>query len=102
MRKRYKPNELINICPVCGYDNLFEPPYDTFGYPSYEICPCCGFEFGFDDSSKKKTFEDYRKEWIDKGYKYFSKERPVKKWGKKLMKEQLKNIEKVKHYVPIL
>lgn len=100
MKKTYRKDELLNICPVCGYDKLFEPPFDTYGYPSYEICPCCGFEFGFDDSNKKKTFEDYRKEWIANGFKFFSKERPPKKWNKEIMLQQLRNIEKVRHYEP--
>lgn len=27
------------ICPICGYENLEEPPYDEIGEPSYKICP---------------------------------------------------------------
>jgi ribosomal protein L32 len=100
--KKYKESELLNICPSCGYDKLFESPFDTYGYPSHEICPCCGFEFGFDDSNKGSTYETYRNEWINKGFKFFSKERPLKKWNKEIMKNQLKNIEKVKHYEPYL
>ena len=38
-----------NTCPVCGYDGLYEPPYNEKGSGSYEICPCCGFQFGYDD-----------------------------------------------------
>ena len=37
-----------NVCPVCGYDGLDEPPFNERGAGSYDICPCCGFQFGLD------------------------------------------------------
>lgn len=77
------------ICPVCGYDKLTEEPYDDDGNPSYEICNCCGFEFGYDDSSEGRSFEIYRKRWIEKGASWFNlKAKPVE-WN---LKKQLINI----------
>ena len=93
--------KLLKICPVCGYDQLDEPPYDEYGFPSYEVCSCCGFEYGFDDGSRGYTFEKYRKEWIDKGYKYFNKLKEPPMWGYTKLIEQLKNINKV-NYKPML
>ena len=31
-----------NVCPVCGYDGLDEPPFDERGVGSDDICPCRG------------------------------------------------------------
>jgi hypothetical protein len=36
-----------HICPLCGYPDLKDPPYDLYGAPSFDICPCCGCEFGY-------------------------------------------------------
>lgn len=83
-----------HTCPVCGFSKLEEPPYDIQGYPTYVICSCCGFEFGFDDSSKGLTFEEYRKDWIDDGFNFFSKESKPQNWSKGTMLKQLKNAEK--------
>lgn len=72
---------MINVCPVCGYDKLYEPPYDNYGLGSYEICPCCGFQFGVDDFSTDDNFdvnfiyEKWRKNWEFNGKKWFSKSR---------------------------
>lgn len=81
------------ICPVCGYPELAEPPYDEHGYPSYTICSCCGFEFGFDDTSRGYTFEQYRAEWIDAGYTYFGKPKPDS-WSEPQMRRQLRNAKR--------
>lgn len=65
-----------NICPICYYDNLFEPPYDSDGYGSDEICPCCGFHFGYDDyPNKEKQITEWRQRWISDGCQWFSKKR---------------------------
>lgn len=75
----------MEICPVCGYDGLVEPPFDSDGNPSYEICSCCGYEFGFDEA----TYQEYRKTWIDRGAQWFNvKKRPLI-WS---LSEQLHNI----------
>ncbi len=90
-----------NICPVCGYDKLTEPPYDLLGYPSYEICSCCGFEYGFDDGSEGKTFEVYRAEWISNGYPFYVVSAKPADWGDTEIQNQLKNIEKVNYHPKI-
>lgn len=100
MRKKYSKCQIINICPVCGFDGLQEPPFSTNGYPSQEICSCCGFQFGFDDSSEGTTYIEYRLNWINEGYKFFDTDGQPKLWNYETMLNQLKNIEKVKHYEP--
>ena len=81
------------VCPVCGYDGLEESAYDKTGEPSFEICSCCGFEFGFDDFSEHKTFEQYREEWIKNGAKWLNINEKPKNW---ILEEQLKNIKSKK------
>jgi len=77
-------------CPVCDYEHLKHPPYETWppppnlalsppyedllGAPSYEVCPRCGFEFGNDDNpgtGEPESFEDYRREWESAGKPWF-------------------------------
>jgi transcription elongation factor Elf1 len=77
------------FCPVCGYPELNEIPYDDLGNPSYEICSCCGYEFGFDDNSKNINFDTYRKKWINEGAKWFIPEKKPLEWN---LEEQLKNV----------
>ena len=84
-----------NICPVCGYDKLEDKPYDEYGYPTYVTCSCCGYEFGFDDSSKGKTFVEYREEWISKGFKFFNKEKQPDIWDEETLKIQIQDTSKV-------
>lgn len=60
----------MNKCPVCGYDGLLEPAYDSFGDPSFEICPCCSVEFGYEDASR--SHESLREEWVAKGMPWWS------------------------------
>ncbi|MEG0362168.1 MAG: hypothetical protein RR602_11090 [Longicatena sp.] len=79
-----------NICPVCGFDKLTEPPYNKFSNPSFEICGCCGFQFGYDDMSEGKSYEEYRNSWIENNYEWFSEDRKPQNWD---YKEQLKNLE---------
>ena len=52
------------MCPVCGYNQLDEPPQD------YLICPSCGTEFGNDDTLY--TYRDLEKKWANSGYLWFS------------------------------
>jgi hypothetical protein len=58
-------------CPVCGYPGLYEPPRRRGG-GSYEICPSCGFQFGVDDDDRGFTYEEWRREWIDRGMPWTS------------------------------
>lgn len=82
-----------NMCLVCGYNELYEPPYDERGVPSDEICPCCGFQFGYDDDDvqdKKVIYEQWRDKWIQNGCQWFSKSRkPNENWN---AKQQLNKI----------
>jgi len=80
-------------CPICGYPDLTESPYDSDGQPSYEICDCCGFEFGFDDKSNEKSFDQYRKEWISRGAKWFCPGKKPTDWN---LDMQLKSIKRKK------
>lgn len=80
-----------NVCLVCGYLSLEEPPYDAGGSPSYEICPCCGFEFGFDDGSEGLSYDQYRENWIKGGAHWFTLSLKPANWN---LEKQLKNIKK--------
>ena len=71
------------LCPVCGFDQLKEPPYNKLNEPSYEICPCCGFEFGFDASNDVTTFIDFRARWIKDGAHWFIPKAKPKNWEPK-------------------
>lgn len=78
-----------NICPVCGYDELLEPPYDEYNIPSYEICPCCGFEYGFDDQDLNFDFITYREKWLLSGAKWVQCQEKPDDWN---LDTQLKNL----------
>lgn len=65
-----------HLCPVCGWPELADPPYDEAGHGSYEICPCCGFEFGYDDDAQGETHSQYRARWIAGGMQWWSRNRP--------------------------
>ncbi len=83
------------ICPVCGYSELEESPYDKFGDSSFEICPCCGTEFGYHDFVKNKKdltlrWKSLREKWLRKNAKWHFPEKKPKKWS---LKEQLKNLK---------
>lgn len=93
--------ENLKICPVCGYSDLEEPPYNEYGEPTYVICACCAFEFGFHDSSEGYSFVKYRKEWIKNGFEFSYKEDKPENWNEEKMKKQLKNINLV-NYTPRL
>ena len=55
------------VCPVCGFNELDEPPVSECGGGSYEICPSCGFQFGVSDEDRGITYEEWRKQWISDG-----------------------------------
>jgi len=74
-----------NICAVCGFNALYEPPYDARGYGSYEICPACGFQFGLDDDPEgEPARRAWRERWVKEGCPWFSSaRRPPEGWGPK-------------------
>lgn len=76
------------ICPVCGYDQLDEAPYDNMGCASFDICPCCGTQYGYHDANT--SYLVLRKKWIANGMQWWSDsaEKP-KHWDPV---KQLKNI----------
>lgn len=79
---------MTNICPVCGYDKLYQESYNR-GTPSFEICPSCRFEFGVTDYDMGFTFGQWREKWIKEGMKFWWKEDEPKNWDPK---RQLLNI----------
>jgi hypothetical protein len=67
-------------CPVCGWPRLHEPPRTEESGGSYEICPSCGFQFGVSDDDGGRTYEDWRREWVEAGMPWHS--RGIKQpWG---------------------
>lgn len=76
-------------CPVCGFPELTDPPYDGLE-PSYDICDCCRYQFGKTDLDEEINFEEYRKKWIEDGMKWDKgRTAPPKGWSPK---KQLLNI----------
>jgi hypothetical protein len=70
-----------DICPVCGYPDLYEPPWSE-DEPSFEICPCCATQFGYDDAcgqadpdAVRRRYQELREAWIAAGCQWFSKGR---------------------------
>jgi hypothetical protein len=65
------------ICPVCGYDALFDPPWQDDS-PSDDICPSCGIQFGYHDvaggnpEGRKRIYTEWRQRWIDQGMPWHS------------------------------
>ena len=78
------------LCPICGFDKLQEEPFDKNNEPSYEICPCCGFEFGFNGDNRKDRFNEYRKQWISDGAKWFMPDVKPRDWTLKKQLNKLK------------
>jgi hypothetical protein len=60
------------LCPVCGYDQLHDPPRSETGGGSYEICPSCGFEFGVSDDDRGYTYAAWREGWVKRGMPWSS------------------------------
>lgn len=56
------------LCPVCGYDQLREPPQD------HSICPSCGTHFGYDDFTT--SHQELRRRWIAAGARWWSSATP--------------------------
>lgn len=65
----------MNRCPVCGYEHLYEEPFDDVGAPSYEICKCCGTQFGYDDARTPHSV--LRERWVAKGMPWHSRATPA-------------------------
>lgn len=84
------PNKSLFICPVCGYDKLYEAPYID-GCASFNICPCCGTEFGYDDFTISHSI--LREKWIADGMIWWSKNLlPPDGWD---TQQQLKNLSSI-------
>jgi hypothetical protein len=76
--RRSEAMHAMNRCPVCGYNGLDEPAYDSFGCASFEICPSCGTEFGYDDATR--SHESLCDEWIAKGMPWWADDKPPPGW----------------------
>lgn len=70
-------------CPVCGNNQLSEPPTD------HSICPCCGTHFAYDDATLEHSVLTAR--WIESGAKWRSKRYETEPIGWSAV-EQLRNI----------
>jgi predicted RNA-binding Zn-ribbon protein involved in translation (DUF1610 family) len=58
-------------CPVCGFDGLPDPAYDSAGCASFEICPSCGTEFGYHDA--RKSHKELRELWVASDARWHSR-----------------------------
>ena len=65
-----------HVCPVCGFQNLAEPPRSFSGGGSGEICPSCGFQHGVDDDDKGQSHAAAREAWKRAGMRWASKGQP--------------------------
>jgi len=66
-----KGDRVVYLCPVCGYDQLDEPPQH------YSTCPSCGTEFGYQDfavtqEGRHAQWERLRRRWLARGAPWFS------------------------------
>ena len=73
---------MLYTCPICGFDQLDQPPYDPeTGNESHDICSSCGFEYGYTDDgaasgkypldwTREMIIKDYREQWIESGMKW--------------------------------
>jgi hypothetical protein len=75
-------------CPVCGYDQLDEPP------ANHNICSCCGTHFGYHDVGH--SWAELRERWLLKGAPWFSHaiSRPAQ-WNALEQLQRLADIEAV-------
>lgn len=70
------------LCPVCGFDQLEDPPVND------EICPSCGTHFGYHDATR--PHQELTLKWIFDGMPWRSPvERPPLNWNPR---NQLANI----------
>ncbi len=68
------------LCPVCGYDGLTGPAYDSSGVGTYDICACCGYEFGVTDDDERITHAQWRRQWIESGMNWSSSNEAPAGW----------------------
>jgi hypothetical protein len=54
----------MHVCPVCGFNELEDPP------ESFTICPSCGTEFDYDDAFA--SYAELRARWIQGGPRWWS------------------------------
>ena len=88
------PGNHRQVCPVCGYKGLGEPPRDREGNASFEICPSCGTEFGYDDATKSAA--QLRREWLGRGAGWWSKAvKPPKNWNPVMQHRGAKLLDEV-------
>ena len=64
---------MTHTCPVCGFNDLNEPPYSRDGHGLFEICSSCGFQFGVTDDDLGMSFREWRESWVAKGMPWSSK-----------------------------
>jgi len=76
-------------CPVCGYDELDEPP------SNHNICSCCGTHFGYHDVGH--SWIELRDTWLLKGAPWFSKSRPAPSaWNALAQLQKLSDLENIR------
>lgn len=79
-------DSLEQLCPVCGFDGLDDPPW-LDDSPSDEICPSCGIQFGYDDAAggdigeRRRVYDAWRARWLSAGCPWTSRGRePPPSW----------------------
>ena len=91
------------ICPVCGYRDLSETPFDEYGKGSFDICPSCGTEFGYRDTVEYlielgPIHSKFRKKWIKNGMRWHSSfHSPPKNWDPSRQLENLVFVQEEKY-----
>lgn len=89
-----RPQGTRYVCPVCGFNGLVNPAYESKGFGSLEICPCCGFQFNVTDTKHGWSFIDWRAQWISKRMPWVSTTvNPPRRWS---AKNQLGRLQKRK------
>ncbi len=70
-------------CPVCGYPDLKDPPYDPItNASSFDICPCCGCEYGYNDATPWAK-RNHLLKWLKRGAPWFMPELRPANWDVK-------------------
>jgi len=76
-------------CPVCGYDQLDEPP------ANHAICSCCGTHFGYHDVGH--TWLELREIWLKNGAHWFSRAVPAPSgWNALEQLQKLSELENIR------